>query len=95
MKMKKTANKTERISVRCTERDKQILEKRAESLGMRLSDYVESVLFPRSMEHGRKTEVIGLLVELQDIAAKINEKYADDSIQEDLDLVWEKLAELW
>lgn len=94
MKTKKQTNKTNRISVRCTERDKQILEKRAENLGLGLSEYVKSILFPRNAKNNKKPELIELVVELQDIAVRIDEKYKDDSIQEEVDWIWGKIMEL-
>lgn len=41
--------KNERVSVRCTSKEKEILNERAEKLELNLSDYVKKILLRRNM----------------------------------------------
>lgn len=49
-KERKTDMKDERVSVRCTSKEKEILNNRAEQLGLNLSGYVKKVLFPKKRQ---------------------------------------------
>lgn len=91
-KYKKTGVKSERISVRCTKAEKQKLEGRALLNNTTVAEYVMDTLFPR--KRTIEAEHITILVELQDVVTTICEKYKDDSIQEEMDDIWEKIRKL-
>lgn len=63
--------KSERVSFRCTKREKEKLEYRAEKLGMSLTDYAAKILF--SDENDCKG-LIPLIIEIQDVVSIIEEK---------------------
>ena len=88
---KKSNNKTERLSIRCTSREKKTIERHAEQLGMKLSDYVISILIPGSITRKQQHNRMDILISMQDLSAKIAEKYQDENVQEELDKIWKMI----
>ena len=95
---KKGNNKTERLSIRCTSREKKTIERHAEQLGMKVSDYVISILIPgsitRKQQHNRMDilrSCMDIRISMQDLSAKIAEKYQDENVQEELDKIWKMI----
>ena len=50
--------KNERVSVRCTSKEKEILNERAEKLELNLSDYVKKILFPKERGYAEPIQLI-------------------------------------
>ena len=88
---KKSNNKTERLSIRCTSREKKTIERHAEQLGMKVSDYVISILIPGSITRKQQHNRMDILISMQDLSAKIAEKYQDENLQEELDKIWKMI----
>lgn len=88
---KKSNNKTERLSIRCTSREKKTIERHAEQLGMKVSDYVISILIPGSITRKQQHNRMDILISMQDLSAKIAEKYQDENVQEELDKIWKMI----
>ena len=88
---KKGNNKTERLSIRCTSREKKTIERHAEQLGMKVSDYVISILIPGSITRKQQHNRMDILISMQDLSAKIAEKYQDENVQEELDKIWKMI----
>lgn len=88
---KKGNNKTERLSIRCTSREKKTIERHAEQLGMKVSDYVISILIPGSITRKQQHNRMDILISMQDLSAKIAEKYQDENVQEVLDKIWKMI----
>ena len=84
--------KSERVSFRCTKREKEKREYRAEKLGMSLTDYAAKILF--SDENDCKG-LIPLIIEIQDVVSIIEEKTKDnDNLQEVVDDLWKMIKKL-
>ena len=88
---KKGNNKTESLSIRCTSREKKTIERHAEQLGMKVSDYVISILIPGSITRKQQHNRMDILISMQDLSAKIAEKYQDENVQEELDKIWKMI----
>ena len=88
---KKSNNKTERLSIRWTRREKKTIERHAEQLGMKVSDYVISILIPGSITRKQQHNRMDILISMQDLSAKIAEKYQDENVQEELDKIWKMI----
>lgn len=88
---KKSNNKTERLSIRCTSREKKTIERHAEQLGMKVSDYVISILIPGSITRKQQHNRMDILISMQDLSVKIAEKYQDENVQEELDKIWKMI----
>ena len=88
---KKGNNKTQRLSIRCTSREKKTIERHAEQLGMKVSDYVISILIPGSITRKQQHNPMEILISMQDLSAKIAEKYQDENVQEELDKIWKMI----
>lgn len=84
--------KNERVSVRCTSKEKEILNERAEKLELSLSDYVKKILFPKERGYA---EPIQLIIATQDVVSLIEEKSScDGCLQEEVDELWDMVKKL-
>ena len=91
-KERKTDMKDERVSVRCTSKEKEILNNRAEQLGLNLSGYVKKVLFPKKRDY---VESIQLIIAIQDVVSVMQEKSSYvDCLQEEVDELWDMVKKL-
>lgn len=84
--------KDERVSVRCTSKEKEMLNNRAEQLGLNLSSYVKKILFPKK---GNYVEPIQLIIKIQDVVSVMQEKSSYvDCLQEEVDEIWDMVKKL-
>lgn len=84
--------KDERVSVRCTSKEKEILNNRAEQLELNLSGYVKKVLFPKKRDY---VESIQLIIAIQDVVSVMQEKSSYvDCLQEEVDELWDMVKKL-
>ena len=91
-KERKADMKDERVSVRCTSKEKEILNNRAEQLGLNLSGYVKKVLFPKKRDY---VESIQLIIAIQDVVSVMQEKSSYvDCLQEEVDELWDMVKKL-
>lgn len=93
-KYKQNGKKSERISLRCTKQDKERLKRRVKTMGVDEAEYLRKTLFPQISDEKNRGDYMEVLVELQDVAVHISEMYKEDSIQEELDYIWEKIKRL-
>lgn len=91
-KERKADMKDERVSVRCTSKEKEMLNNRAEQLGLNLSSYVKKILFPKK---GNYVEPIQLIIKIQDAVSVMQEKSSYvDCLQEEVDEIWDMVKKL-
>lgn len=91
-KERKADMKDERVSVRCTSKEKEMLNNRAEQLGLNLSSYVKKILFPKK---GNYVEPIQLIIKIQDVVSVMQEKSSYvDCLQEEVDEIWDMVKKL-
>lgn len=91
-KERKADMKDERVSVRCTSKEKEMLNNRAEQLGLNLSSYVKKILFPKK---GNYVEPIQLIIKIQDVVSVMKEKSSYvDCLQEEVDEIWDMVKKL-
>lgn len=90
-KYKQNGKKSERISIRCTKKEKEQLLKRANDLEMEITEYVCTLLFPKESYEDIKGYSIGLIVDIQDLIMYIKKMYSEDNIQEEADCIWKKI----
>ena len=67
--------KSERVSFRCTKKEKEKLESRSEKLGMSLTDYAAKMLFS---DVNDCKGLIPLIIEIQDVVSIIEENNRDN-----------------
>ena len=88
----KKPTKSERVSFRCTKKEKEKLESRSEKLGMSLTDYAAKMLFS---DVNDCKGLIPLIIEIQDVVSIIEENNRDnDSLQEEVDNLWKMIKNL-
>ena len=58
---------------------------------MKVSDYVISILIPGSITRKQQHNRMDILISMQDLSAKIAEKYQDENVQEVLDKIWKMI----
>ena len=91
-KERKADMKDERVSVRCTSKEKEMLNNRAEQLELNLSSYVKKILFPKK---GDYMEPIQLIIKIQDVVSVMQEKSSYvDCLQEEVDEIWDMVKKL-
>lgn len=82
--------KKEKLNIRITPKEKKMISRSAESMGMSLSDYARMVLLSSDGKAGKGNMAMTiLLVEAQEIANYIDETYGEDKELE------RKVKKLW
>lgn len=82
--------KKEKLNIRITPKEKKMISRSAESMGMSLSDYARMVLLSSYSKAGKGNMAMTiLLVEAQEIANYIDETYGEDKELE------RKVKKLW
>ena len=90
-KYKQNGKKSERISVRCTKKEKQQLLDRANSLEMEFTEYIRTILLSRGPYKNVTGNDIELIIEIQDLITHIKKLYHEDDFQEEIDRIWRKI----
>ena len=84
--------KGKRKCISLREKEKEILNNRAEQLGLNLSGYVKKVLFPKKRDY---VESIQLIIAIQDVVSVMQEKSSYvDCLQEEVDELWDMVKKL-
>lgn len=82
--------KKEKLNIRITSKEKKMISRSAESMGMSISDYARMVLRSSDSKAGKGNMAMTiLLVEAQEIANYIDETYGEDKELE------RKVKKLW
>ena len=88
------SNKNVSVHFRVADKEKVLIEKRAEKCNMSVSEYLRSIIFATKMKKELKEEYSGLIAMCQDLVTYVGERYwctEDDELEERMNALWRML----